>query len=222
MKQARLTTMSLAVTCFAMVLAGQARAADKLPALSGKGCQVQVTGAVSTSWKVEWQAQDDEPSANVGATSDYWLSDPDLEEVLESFADPGEDKAKHVLQGMRRNPRFVILLLSCMADQGRLFLRPSAKSTYQDIARRAWSYKVAPQRSALPGQFVASALKVGQDYYRVTDGRLDIKKFNFQGVVGRFSLKATPLKLAGKGQDITLEGAFNFPCTGTGSRCRSK
>jgi hypothetical protein len=223
MRQARLTTMSLAATCFAMVFAGQAYAADKLPALSGKGCQVQVTGAVTTRWKGDWQAQeDDDQSANVGATSDYWLSDPDLEEVIESFAGPGEDKAKKVLQGMRRNPRFVILLLNCMADEGRLFLRPSPKSTYQDIARKPWSYRITAQQSAVPGQFVASALKVGKDYYRVTQGRLDIKKFNFQGVTGTFSLKAMPLRVADKGQDINLEGAFDFPCTGAGSRCKLK
>jgi hypothetical protein len=214
--------MSFAVTFFAMVCAGQAYAAGKTPALSGKGCQVQVTGAVTTSWKADWQALDDDQGANVGAASDYWFSDADLKEVIESFVAPGEDKAKKLMLGMRRNPRFVILLLNCLTDEGQLFIRPAAKSTYQDIPRKPWAYKIAAERTALPGQFVASAVKVGKDYYRVTDGQLEIKKFNFEGVSGTFSLKATPLRVKDKGKEINLDGAFNFPCAGVGSRCKLK
>jgi hypothetical protein len=222
MKQARITTMAFAVTCFAVLCTGQAYAAGKAPALSGKGCQVQVTGAVTTSWKGDWQELDDDQAANVGAATDYWFSDLDLKEVIESFVAPGEDKAKKLVLGMRKNPRFVILLLNCMTDEGRLFIRPAPKSIYQDIPRKPWSYKIAAERTAAPGQFVASAVKVGKDYYRVTEGQLDIKKFNFDGIVGTFSLKATPLKLKDKGRDINLEGAFNFPCSGAGSRCKLK
>ena len=212
--------MAFAVTCFAMVGMGQAYAASKAPALSGNGCQVQVTGAVTTRWKGDWQELDNDQAAKVGAATDYWLSDLDLEEVIGSLARPGEDKAQKVLQGMRRNPRFAILLLNCKSDGGGLFIQPSRKSTYQDIPRKPMSYKIAGERKAVPGQFVVSSLKVGKDYYRVTEGNL--KKFDFERVAGKFSLKAAPLKPEDKGKDINLEGAFNFPCTGAGSRCRLK
>ena len=205
-----------------MVCTGQAHAAGKSPALSGKGCQVQVTGAVTASWKGDWQELDDDRAANVGAATDYWFSDLDLKEVIESFVGPGEDKARKLVLGMRKNPRFVILLLNCMADEGRLFIRAAPKSTYQDVPRKPWSYKIAPERTAAPGQFVASAVKVGKAYYRVTDGQLDIKKFNFEGVAGTFSFRAAPFKLEDKAKVINLEGAFNFPCIGAGSRCRLK
>jgi hypothetical protein len=222
MRQVRKTTMFFAVTCFAIVCAEQVYAAGKAPSLSGNGCQVQVTGAVTTSWKGVWQEPVDDQSANVGATSDYWFSELDLKEVIESFVGPGEDKARKIVLGMRKNPRFVILLLNCMTDEGRLFLRVAPKSIYKDVPRAPKSYKIAGERKAVPGQFVATGVKVGQDYYFVTEGHLDIKKFNFEGVAGTFSLKASPLKPEDKGKDINLDGIFNFPCTGVGSRCKLK
>jgi len=222
MSHARTTTMSFAVTCFAMVCTGQAYAAGKALALSGNGCQVQVTGAVTTSWKGDWHALDDDQSAKIGAATDYWLSDLDLEEVIESFVRPGQDRAKKVVLGMRKNPRFVILLLNCKTDEGSLFVQPAPKSIYQDVPRKPNSYKIVVERKAAPGQFVVSSLKVGKDYYRVTEGHLDLKKFDFERVAGTFSLKAAPLKLEDKGKDINLAGAFNFPCTEAGSRCKLK
>ena len=226
MTQARITAMFVAVTCLAMFSSARASAEENAAASANGGCRVQVTGAVTTGWKVDWQAGDDEQSGNVGAVSDYWLSDDEIAELLEELAGPGEDKAKKVLQGMRRNPRFTVLLLNCVGAEGHLFLRPSAKAIYQDIPRKAQSFKIAAERMAAPGQFVVSSLKVGKNRYRVTDGRFDLKKFNFERVVGRFAFKATPVvaqdKEQDKGQEITVEGVFNVPCTGSGSRCRAR
>jgi hypothetical protein len=223
MTQARITATFVAVTCLAMLCGRRASAQESGAASSNGGCRVQVTGAVTTGWKVDWQPGDDEQSGNVGAVSDYWLSDDEIAELLEDLAGPGEDKAKKVLQGMRHNPRFSVLLLNCVGGaEGHLFIRPSAKSIYQDIPRKAQSYKIAAERTAAAGQFVVSSLKLGKNRYRVTDGRFDLKKFNFERVVARFVFKATPVAAEDKGQEVTVEGSFNVPCTGSGSRCRSR
>lgn len=222
MTKARITVMVLAVGALGLLVAGPADAAEK-----GTGCQVRVSGAVTAGWTGAWQ-DDDDKAGPVGAASDYWLSDSDLEEVVEDLAAPGEDKGKKLLQVMRKNPRIAILSLNCAADgdsagdSGHIFIHPSSKSVYQDVPRKAWSYRVASERNAGPAEFVVSSLKVGKNHYRVTGGRIDLKKFNFDGVTGTFALRATSVKAEDKGQVINVEGSFNFPCTGAGSRCRAK
>jgi hypothetical protein len=181
---------------------------------------VQVTGAVTTGWKGAWKASDDDQSGKVGAASDYWLSDADLREFVEYHAGPRENTGRKLVQLMRRVPRVAILLLNCMTDEGHVFIRPASKSEYDDVPRKARSYKIAPEQTATPGQFVASSLKVGKTHYRVTGGRVELKRFNFDGVTATFTLKAIPVRAEDKGNEINVQGAFNIPCTGVGSRCK--
>jgi len=219
--QARLTTIAFAgISLLSMICTGQALAAEK----TGKGCVVQVTGAVTANWQGDWKQSDEEPSGNVGAASDYWLSDDDLQEYVEYSSAPGESAGKKLVQLMRRVPRVAVLLLNCVSSDGpgHVFIRPAAKSVYEDVPRKAWSYRIVPERTAIPGQFVASSLKVGKSNYRVTAGRLDIKKFNFDGVTGTFTLKATPMGSEDGDKAINVQGSFNFPCTGVGSRCKTR
>jgi hypothetical protein len=222
MRRAAQTTIFIALTCFMVVCTGRAFAQGKGSSPSDRGCQVNVTGAVTSAFKGVWQEPVDDQSSNVAAVADYWFSELDLIEVIESFIKPGEHKSKKLVLGMRKNPRFVILQLNCMTDDGHVFLRPAPKSIYQDVPRKARSYKVVEEGKATPGQFVASSVKVGKDYYQVTGGKIDLAKFNMEGVTGTFSLKAVPFPSADQGKTINLEGTFNFPCTGVGSRCRSK
>lgn len=217
MTHARITTLLLAVMGLGTVSAGRAYAQANTQA----GCQVQVTGAVTATWSGEWRDSDDDQSGNVGAASDYWLTDEDMKEVAESLPGPGS-KAKKVTQLMRRVPRVAILLLNCATPEGHIFIRPANKSVYDDVPRKAQPYKIVAEKSAAPGQFVASSLRVGKSYYQVTDGRLDLKRFNFDGAAGTFTLKASLLGAADKGKDITVQGTFNFPCTGLGSRCKTR
>lgn len=218
--QARITTIAFAVTSLSVVCMGQARAAEKSPARTG--CQVEVTGAVTAGWQGDWKNSDDDQSGNVGAASDYWLSDGDLRDFVEYYAGPRDNIGRKLVHLMHRVPRVAILLLNCMTNDGHVFIHPAAKSEYDDVPRKARSYKIAPERTALPGQFVASSLKVGNTYYRVTDGRIDLKQFNFDGVAGTFTLKAIPVGAADKGKDISVQGSFNIPCTGVGSRCKTQ
>lgn len=215
MTHARFTTLLFAVIGLGTISAGQAYAQAKAQA----GCQVQVTGAVNASWTGVWRDSDDDQSGNVGAASDYWLTDEDMKEVAESMDGPGS-KARKLTMLMRRVPRIAILLLNCATPEGHVFIRPANKSVYDDVPRKAQPYKIVAEKTATPGQFVASSLRVGTSYYQVTDGRLDLKKFNFDGAAGTFTLKASLAGAADKGKDITVQGTFNFPCTGLGSRCR--
>ncbi len=215
MTHARSTTLLLAVIALGTVSTGSAYAKEKAPA----GCQVQVTGAVNASWAGEWRDSDDDQSGNVGAASDYWLTDEDMREVAESMPGPGS-KGRKFTQLMRRVPRVAILLLNCATTEGHVFIRPASKSVYDDVPRKAQPYKIVAEKTAVPGQFVASSLRVGRSFYQVTDGRLDLKKFNFDGAAGTFTLKAALQGAADKGQEITVQGTFNFPCTGLGSRCK--
>jgi hypothetical protein len=215
MTHARITTLLFAVIGLGTISAGQAYAQANAQA----GCQVQVTGAVNASWTGEWRDSDDAESGYVGAASDYWLTDEDMKEVAESMEGPGS-KARKLTMLMRRVPRIAILLLNCATPEGHVFIRPANKSVYDDVPRKAQPYKIAAEKTATPGQFVASSLRVGRSYYQVTDGRLDLKKFNFDGAAGTFTLKASLAGTADKGKDITVQGTFNFPCTGLGSRCR--
>jgi hypothetical protein len=218
--QARITTIAFAVTCLSMMCMGQAHAAEK--ASPWKGCEVQVTGAVTTGWKGDWKNSDDDQSGNVGAASDYWLSDGDLRDFVEYYAGPRQNIGRKLVQLMRRVPRVAILLLNCMTPDGQVFIHPASKSEYDNVPRKSGTYKIAPEQTATPGQFVASSLKVGKTYYRVTGGRLDLKKFNFDGVNATFTLKATPVRAEGKDGEISVQGSFNIPCTGVGSRCKTQ
>lgn len=218
MPHARITALLLAVMGLGIVLEEDAYAQGDTPS----GCQVQVSGAATAAWAGEWRDSDDDSSGDVGAASDYWLTNEDMKEVAESLAGPGGRAGRKLVELMRRVPRVAILLLNCSTPQGHVFLRPAVKSVYDDVPRKAQPYKIVAEKTAVPGQFVVSGLRVGRSYYQVTDGRLDLKKFSFDGVAGTFTLKASLLGTPAKAQDITVQGTFNFPCTGVGSRCKAK
>ena len=210
------------VTGLAAFSAARTYAGDKAPTLSGKGCQVDVTGVATASWKGTWKKPGSGQQGKVGATSDYWLSDSDLRLALGAMAGALSNKskaeqAKQVDEAMKKDPRLVILLLNCITDDSGIFLNPSSSSKYQDVPLGPKSYKVVDSwgNKATPGQFTVMSIRIKNAQYRVEEGTLDIKKFDHEGVAGTFSIKA-----AGRGDDrdkkINVVGAFDFPCTGAG------
>lgn len=198
------------VTCLALICAGQASAADKAPTLSGKGCQVEVTGNETASWKGVWQAPVLGSPTNVGTASDHWLTDDDSRKQLTLAVG-----AQKVEKYMKSDPRGILLIINCVAEGGGVILLPAAKSKYKDVPFAPKSYKLADSNLAVPGQFTLATVKVGKNYYGVKQGSLDIKKFDQTGIAGTFSLKAEKM-----GKVIDVSGAFDFPCTGNGSKCK--
>jgi len=204
----------------ASLVATRSFAADPAPAMTGKGCQVKVSGSVSASWKGTWQKPTVGKPAKVGAGTDYWLSDADLRKALTGLAGlfnkkSDAEKAKEVEKGMKKDPRLMLLLINCATDEGSIFLMPAQGAKYKDVPFTPKSYRIASSRTAKPGDFVLLPIKVGKQRFKVQGGTLDIKKFDLTGIAGSFSLKAEK-----KGEAIDVTGAFDFPCTGGGSRCK--
>ncbi len=209
-----------ALTGLAMISAGSARAADKTAPLAGKGCKVEVTGGINARWKGEWRKPTLGQATNIGASSDYWLTDGDLKQAFTALAGPKDHKAKKVEEWMKKDPKLILLLLNCITDEGSVFINPTPTSKYKDVPFGARSYKIGESRSTVPGQFLASSLRIGNNLFRVSEGTLDITKFDREGITGHFSLKADLQTSPDKGKAISVEGSFDFPCAGSGGRCR--
>lgn len=192
-----------------------AQAADQAEGIVvQRGCEVRVTGATNATWKVQWQKPTLGQPAFVGASTDYWGSESEMRAALGAIVGLGgktskEEKEKAVDEGMKADPRFIILSLICKDGDRNVQFLPTKGSKYKDIPFKPGTYKIG----TAPGAFASWGTKVAkQGLYGKGEGTLVIKKFDLTGVAGTFSFKAK--RIGGKDEWINVEGAFDFPCTG--------
>ena len=190
-------------------------------------CEVHLTGDVKADLVADHARGVHVAVGKAMATTDYWLTDDDLRQALEMMAkvmtkapDAARVKAK-VDEGMKKDPRLVLLLINCGTDDGLLTMGPGGKSHYADVPFAPKKYAIAPTSAASkPGDMgVMLGLHHGKDHqsFLVSDpGTLDITKFDATGIAGTFHFAAKEMR---SGKKVVVDGKFDYGCVG-GHKCK--
>ena len=196
----------------AWLLAGGTAAAES------NHCELTATGDSSLAIKA------DAPGGQQGkltASTDYWLSDAQLRAALGALEGIGaklgkDDKQRKVDEAMKKDPRFMLLLINCLSDEGGVVFSASSGSKYADIPLKPASYAIAPGVGARPGQVTAMFhLSPGgkRESYAIKEpGKLVLTQFDRKGIAGSFAFKAE-----GRGKDakhVEVTGKFAYACSG--------
>ena len=119
---------------------------------------------------------------------------------------------------MKRDPKFMLLLVNCGADGGSIAFAPGNDSKYADVPFKPGKYPLTA--NAKPGEIsVTVGLRPAgkhQSFDLSEPGTLDITKFDLTGLTGTFTFKAKSFD--GK-QAIEIKGSFDYPCVG--AACKS-
>jgi hypothetical protein len=196
------------------MLAGGLAAADV------NHCEITTTGDATATVKADAAAG--AAKGKLSAATDYWLSDSDLRGAIGAVEGIGtklskEEKQRKIDEAMKKDPRFVLLLINCLTDDGGVIFSASDPSKYADVPMKPASYPIVPV-SGTPkaGQVTAMFhLTTGgkRDSYRVTaPGKLVLTQFDKKGIAGTFSFKAEGRGKAAKHIDVT--GKFSYECIG--------
>jgi len=182
-------------------------------------CEIAVTG--ETTVRIAAEAPRDGSHGKLAASTDYWLSDGQLRMALETMQSLGgklspTEKQRKVDEGMKKDPRFMVLLINCLSDEGGAILSPTSGSRYAHVPMKAGSYAIVPSGRTRPGEFTAMfhlATRGKRESYSVAEpGRLVVTRFDRKGITGTFSFKAEQRGKAGKKVDVN--GSFSYACTG--------
>jgi hypothetical protein len=182
-------------------------------------CEIAVTG--DSTVRIAADAPRDDAEGKLAASTDYWLSDGQLRMALSTMQGigskltPGERQRK-VDEGMKKDPRFMVLLLNCLSDDGGIILSPAAGSKYADVPMKPGSYPIVPTGRSKPGEFTAMfhlATRGKRESYSVAEpGKLVVTRFDRRGITGTFRFRAEQRGKTGKKVDVN--GSFSYGCTG--------
>lgn len=182
-------------------------------------CEIAVSGEATASIKAD--VSGDASQGKLAAVTDYWMSDAQLRtalgvtESLGSKATPAERQRK-VEEAMKQDPRFMLLVINCITDDGGLVLSASSPSKYAQVPLKPASYPIVADGTK-GGEFLAmfhtgggAAKRVS---YRLTEpGKLTLTQFDRKAIAGTFSFKAES-----RGKDtkhVTITGSFRYGCRG--------
>lgn len=193
------------LTILILLLASTARAADE--------CEITATGDLSFTAK---------GSGNMGSVgTDYWLTDDEMKMALGALVGiaggsklSDAEKAQKLDEAMKKDPRFMLLLLNCKTDDATLTIGPAKDTKYKDVPMKPGSYKFAPTMKAKPGDMtVLSNIKVDKGLWAAQDGKLDITAWDKKHIAGAFEIQIAKRDFGGgPGKKATLKGSFDFPC----------
>jgi hypothetical protein len=149
------------------------------------------------------------------------MGDPDPKQGGERrWHDPADvDRKRKVDEAMKKDPRVVLLLITCHNATVRLTLAPSARSRYADVPFKPGRYRIARSSKAQPGDFTAvlSVASGGKPApFEVSDeGEIELTQFDARGIKGTFSFEAKQ----SFGQDRSIKAAGSFSATCRGGNC---
>lgn len=185
-------------------------------------CSFSVTGDLALN--VEGIATKSPPNGKAMATTDYWQTDDQLRSALHVLAGLDSKKSKdqvdaEVEADMKRDPKFMLLLLNCGAEEGgTLIFGPGKDSKYADIPFKPGTYPIATTNGK-PGEIgvMANLKPPGKHMFvRVSEpGTFTITKFDLTGIAGTFQFKAT----SNDKKTVEIKGSFDYPCVG--AACKS-
>jgi hypothetical protein len=182
-------------------------------------CEIAVTG--DSTVRIAAEAPRDDAQGKLAASTDYWLSDGQLRMALSAMQGAGSkltpgERQRKVDEGMKKDPRLMVLLLSCLSDDGGIILSPSAGSKYADVPMKPGSYAIVPAGRTKPGEFTAMfhlAMRGKRESFSVAEpGKLVVTRFDRKGITGTFRFKAEQRGKIGKKVDVN--GSFSYACTG--------
>jgi hypothetical protein len=182
-------------------------------------CEIAVSGEATASIKAD--VSGDVSQGKLSAATDYWMSDAQLRtalgvtENLGSKATPAE-KQRKVEEAMKKDPRFMLLVINCLTDDGGLVLSASSPSKYASVPLKPATYPIVSDGSR-GGEFIpmfhtggGAAKRVS---YRLTEpGKLTLTQFDHKAIAGTFTFKAES-----RGKDtkhVTVTGSFHYRCRG--------
>lgn len=182
-------------------------------------CEIAVSGEATASIKADVSGETSQ--GKLAAVTDYWMSDAQLRtalgvtENLGSKATPAE-KQRKVEEAMKKDPRFMLLVINCLTDDGGVVLSASSPSKYASVPFKPASYAIASE-GAKAGEFIpmfhtgsGAGKRVG---YRLAEpGKLTLTQFDRKAIAGTFTFKAES-----RGKDtkhVTVTGSFRYSCKG--------
>jgi hypothetical protein len=203
-----------------MVMIGILMGAAGVAAAENNHCELAVTGDATSTIKSDAPAGG--AQGKLAASTDYWLSDDQLRTALRVMGDLGKasaaEKDKKLDEAMKKDPRFMLLMLNCLADDGGVILSPGGKAKYADVPMKPATYPLVPSDKAKAGEFTGMFhLSPGgkRESYTISDaGKLVITQFDRKAIAGTFSFGATQRKTS---KHVTVNGSFRYLCQG--ERC---
>lgn len=182
-------------------------------------CEIAVTGESNATIKVD--APVGTAQGKLAASTDHWLSDAQIRMAVSTLQNLGgkltaAEKQRKVDEAMTKDPRFVLLIINCLADEGGIILSASSSSKYADVPLRPASYPVVPNGRTRPGELtVMFHLSPGgkrRSYSVTAPGKLVLTQFDRKGIAGTFRFKA---EQGGKTPEhVAVTGSFHYHCTG--------
>jgi len=182
-------------------------------------CEIAVTG--DSTVRIAAEEPRDTAQGKLAASTDYWLSDAQLRMAVDTMQSIGSkltaaEKQHKVDEGMKRDPRFMVLLISCLSDEGGVIFSPASGSKYAHVPMKAGTYSIVPTSRTRPGEFTAMfhiATRGKRESYAVAEpGKLVVTRFDRRGITGTFRFKAEQRGKGNKKVDVT--GSFSYACTG--------
>jgi hypothetical protein len=183
-------------------------------------CNVSVTGDITQEYTGS--------GGSTAVGTDYWYTEDELRQALRTLAEFGsedlseEEIEAQVEEDMQKDPRFILLILNCVASDssGSVTFSPSSTSKYADVPFEPKSYVIKGGQgfggAQNPGEWSA-LFTLGESSFSVSaDGTMNITKFDNSGIAGDFSFPAEEI-FAPEGQTVKkvqVEGSFDFDCTG--------
>ena len=200
--------------------AGSPAASAPTGAPAGK-CSFAVTGDITLN--VEAIATKSPPNGKAMATADYWQTEDQLRSALHVLASLDSKKSKDAVDAevdteMKRDPKFMLLLINCGAEAGSLNFGPGNDSKYADVPFKPGKYPIVNKAKAGEISVMVNLRPPGkhQSFSVSEPGTLDITKFDLTGLTGTFTFKGKSFD--GK-QAIEVKGSFDYPCVG--AACKS-
>jgi hypothetical protein len=212
---------------FVMLLAGARSAAAEPSTLT-----VEVSGDFSLKSTAVDDPTKDDIDKQVSATSDYWLTDQQLREVLAIAAvhhrgAPTAAEKQAIDQRMKGDPRLNVLVMIAGNSAFKVAFMSGQNTKYKDVPFKPGHYPLVPGISfnAKAGQFGATFKvfeKGGAPALFVLDkpGELDLLQFDKKAIKGTFAFTAKEVS-GSRTRKIVAKGVFTFQCQGVthGSTC---
>lgn len=217
-------TASASVTDTPTATATTSETPDETPTgpvdTSNGNCNVRVSGDETLEYTGA--------GGNSAVGTDYWYTDEEMRAILRQLASFGGDLSdeeldKQVEEDMMKDPRFILLLLNCVSEDGTgsISITPSSPSKYADVPFGPKTYVIKAGQgvfgsSDVPGE-ISILMTLGDASYKVAkDGKLDITKFDNSGITGTFNFGAEEVfpDEGTTAKVITVEGTLDFGCTG--------
>ena len=197
-------------------------AGSETPAGTPAGkCTFTVTGDMPMT--VEAIATKSPPNGKAMAAADYWQTDDQLRSALKTLSGLDSKKSKDAIEAevdadMKKDPKFMLLLINCGAEGGSLNFGPGNGSKYADVPFKPGKYSITGKAKAGEIGVMVNLRPPGkhQSFSVSEPGTLDISKFDLTGLTGTFSFKA---KSFDDKQTVEIKGSFDYPCTG--AACKS-